>query len=376
MRRRYHVRAPGVLYLLLVLAVGFVAANRPGNLLVWVFAAMLSGVLLSGILSGWPLMKLRVRRRVPATTVAGEPLVLRYEVSQGSRAWPAFAVSVRELSVRPTGAAPMPAPAFVRHVGPRETVVAEAVAWPARRGALRFGPFRAETAFPFGLLGKSVRFDDDASCLVLPRARPLRPGVLRELAGEGRTGTASRPRIGPGSDFLGLREYRPGDSIRSVAWRRSSAGGELAVIERSVDAPPRVGVVLDLRRPTDDLRVDGDRSSARELEEDAIVLAASLLQAAASEGMETSLTVLGLPGPVAGARAGRRQLERELCALAALDLDAPRDASAAHAESGARSSVIVVHVDRADLSVGGPASVHLVAGQLRSMAADAVEGAR
>lgn len=374
MRRRYHVRAPGVLYLLLVLAVGFVAANRPGNLLVWVFAAMLSGVLLSGILSGWPLMRLRVRRRVPATGVAGEPLVLRYEVSQGSRAWSAFAVSVRELRVGPHDA--VPAPAFVRHVGPRETVVAESVAWPARRGALRFGPFRAETAFPFGLIGKSVRFDDEAECLVLPRARALRPGVLRELAGEGRTGAASRPRTGPGSDFLGLREYRPGDSIRSVAWRRSSAGGGLAVIERSMDAPPRVGVVLDLRRPTGALRVEGGPSRARELEEDAIVLAASLLQAAASEGMETSLAVLGLPGPAAGARAGRRQLERELCALAALDLDAPRDASATAAELGARTSVIVVHVDRADLSVGGPASVHLVAGQLRAMSADSEDGAR
>jgi uncharacterized protein (DUF58 family) len=374
MRRRYHVRAPGVLYLLLVLAVGFVAANRPGNLLVWVFAAMLSGVLLSGILSGWPLMRLRVRRRVPATGVAGEPLVLRYEVSQGSRAWSAFAVSVRELRVGPHDA--VPAPAFVRHVGPRETVVAESVAWPARRGALRFGPFRAETAFPFGLIGKSVRFDDEAECLVLPRARALRPGVLRELAGEGRTGAASRPRTGPGSDFLGLREYRPGDSIRSVAWRRSSAGGGLAVIERSMDAPPRVGVVLDLRRPTGALRVEGGASRARELEEDAIVLAASLLQAAASEGMETSLAVLGLPGPAAGARAGRRQLERELCALAALDLDAPRDASATAAELGARTSVIVVHVDRADLSVGGPASVHLVAGQLRAMSADFGDGAR
>jgi hypothetical protein len=38
--------------------------------------------------------------------------------------------------------------------------------------------------------------------------------------------------------------------------------------------------------------------------------------------------------------------------------------------------VIVVHVDRADLSVGGPASVHLVAGQLRAMSADFGDGAR
>ena len=374
MRRRYHVRAPGLLYLLLVLAVGFIAANRPGNLLVWVFAAMLSGVLLSGILSGWPLMRLEARRRVPATSTAGEPLVLRYEVSQGSRAWPAFAV--RLVEALPRGAGVPVAPAFVRHVGPRETVVAEAVAWPSSRGVLAFGAFRAETSFPFGLLGKSVRYDGPASCLVLPRTLPLRSGVLRELAGDGRTGTVSRPRIGPGSDFLGLREYRPGDSVRSVAWRRSTAAGELAVIERSVDAPPRLGVVLDLRRPTAELRVEGGLARARELEEDAIVLAASLLRAAVEAGMETSLTVLGLPGPAAGARAGRRQLERELCALAALDLDAPREAGAGLPGIDGRSSVIVVHVDRADLSVGGPSSVHVGASQLASLTAPAQGGAR
>lgn len=45
MRRRYHLHPPGLLYLLLVVVLGIAAANRPGNLLVWVFAAMLAGVL-------------------------------------------------------------------------------------------------------------------------------------------------------------------------------------------------------------------------------------------------------------------------------------------------------------------------------------------
>ncbi len=67
MRRRYHVHPPGLLYLVLVVVVAIAAANRPSNLLIWVFAAMLSGVLLSGILSGQPLMGVHAERSVPRT---------------------------------------------------------------------------------------------------------------------------------------------------------------------------------------------------------------------------------------------------------------------------------------------------------------------
>jgi uncharacterized protein (DUF58 family) len=173
---------------------------------------------------------------------------------------------------------------------------------------------------------------------------------------------------------VGLREYRPGDAIRSVAWRRSSATGHLTVIERSVDASPRLHVVLDLRRPTAELRLAGG-ADPRALEEDAIVLAASLLSAGVREGMESGLTVLGLPGARVRVRAGRRQLDRAMIALASIDLDAPRDAGDRLAGVDSRDAVLVVHVDRADATIGGRASVHLTASQLASLAAEAGEPA-
>ena len=83
MRRRYHIHPPGLLYLVLVVLVGLAAANRPSNLLVWVFAAMLAGVLLSGILSGQPLMGLRAERSLPRTGRVGEPVIVRYTVING-----------------------------------------------------------------------------------------------------------------------------------------------------------------------------------------------------------------------------------------------------------------------------------------------------
>jgi uncharacterized protein (DUF58 family) len=360
LRRRYHLHLPGLLYLGLVVLVGLAAANRPNNLLVWVFAAMLSG-----IVSGFMLMRVHVTRLAPRTGRVGEPITVRYVVANDSAVWPAFALFVRELSPMRTSRA------FVQHVGPREQVTTEGICWPERRGPLRFGAVRAETVFPFGLVMKSVRSDEPAECLVFPRIEPLRPGVLAALSEEGFAGASTSTRPGPGSDFLGVREYRPGDSVRHISWRRSAATGQLAVVERSVDAPPRVHVVLDLRRPTSALRVDAAGPAPRDLEEDAIVLAASLLAQADRDGYESRLTVLGLPSPAMPMRRGHWHVQKQLAALAALDLDAPRDGAAAPAPDRTRAAVLVVHVDRGDLSVGGASAVHLAAGRLASLRAHA-----
>jgi uncharacterized protein (DUF58 family) len=210
---------------------------------------------------------------------------------------------------------------------------------------------------------------------VLPRIERLRPGVLASLAGGSVPGPSTSTRPGAGSDFLGIREYRPGDSLRHVAWRRSASTGTLAVIERSVDAPPRIRVAVDLRRPTSQLRVDADARAPRDLEEDAIVLAASLLAAAQRDGYETRLCVLGLPSPSMPMRRGHWHLQKELAVLASLDLDAPRDAGASLPEDRERTATFVVHVDRADVRAAGPDAVHLGAGQLQALAGGAPGGA-
>jgi uncharacterized protein (DUF58 family) len=391
MRRRYHIHLPGLVYLLLVLMVGLALASRPNNLLVWVFAAMLASVLLSGIVSGFMLMRVVVTRTVPRTAPAGEPLVIRYQVRNGSRLWPVLALFIREMPPgrarrrrswrglwrgRPgdEGGAPIPR-AFVQHVGPGETLVAETATVPLRRGPLRLDRLRCETVFPFGLLLKSVRFDQRSETLVLPRVVRLRPSVLGALAARGPAGSATSRRTGPGADFLGVREYRAGDSLRHVSWRRSATTGTLAVIERSVDVPPRVHVVLDLRRPTADLRLDPAGPDARASEERAISLAASLLAQADRDGYEHRLSVLGLPSPMMPLRRGHWHLQRALAVLGALELDGPRAGADTPPLDRERTSVLVVHVDRADLAVGGPAAAHLTAAQFEALQAPREERA-
>ncbi|MEY3023910.1 MAG: hypothetical protein RJA16_736 [Planctomycetota bacterium] len=350
-RYRYRVRLAGLLFLAVTLLLGVAAATRPNNLLVWIFGLMLGSILVSGVVSGFMLMKLSVRRLDPRRAVAGEPAKLRYEVVNRSKAWSAFGLSIRE---RPVGGVEgwdrfcEPASAGLVHVGPGETMHAETWILPRRRGRLAFREIDVSSRFPFGLIEKVLRIEHDYEVLVHPRVLPVRAGVLAGLRSGRGGGLDASPRPGDGEEFFGLRDYRPGDSIRQIAWKRLAGLGRLATIERSTSGPPRLVVSLDLRTPTANLR--SGEIAPRELEERAITIAASLAAESMRHGYEVGLEVLGLEAPRLPVRSGHWHLERMLGALAALGLDQPRIAARAAAVPvrTVRATIHPVHPARLD----------------------------
>lgn len=371
-RRIYQIPLGGAAYFVITILLGVASAYRPNNLLVWTFAAMLAGVIVSGVISGSMLVRLRVTRLDPRPGRVGEPIAVRYAVRQRARWWPLFDLSIEEAPVSgPLGwqHAGRMAPAWLMHVGPGETAHLEAVFVPSRRGRFRFEAMHAASSFPFGLLRKVIVFRQPMEVLVLPKVVPLRRDLLRSLAPHGIGGVRTSRDPGPGEDFLGVREYRPGDSPRQIAWRRRAGLEELATIERSTQSPPRLRVVLDLSRPTEALRVSpAVKGSARSLEEDAITLAASLLAAAEREGYEYALEVLGMESPKAPLRRGHWHLQRLMAALARIDLDAPRGGGA-RTEREERAATVIVHVDRVELGADRPDAVHLAATRLGDLSA-------
>lgn len=372
-RRRTRIVSTGVAFVVVVLVVGLAAGGRPNNLLVWVFSAMLASLLVSGIVSGFMLLGLRATRVVPRRGRVGEPLLIRYELANRARLLPAYDIRVEEIAAaaprgvsRPTPtrtAPPRLAPAgdaWVLHVGPRDTVHAEAVFRPLRRGPVRLAAFEVSSTFPFGFLRKVLRFESEGETLIHPEILPVRAAVLARVTAGGIGGHRMSGEPGGGDDFFGVREYRPGDSVRQIAWKRLAGTGRLASIERSRAVPPRVRILLDLRTPTDRIRL-AEGEDARTLEERAIVLAASLLALADRLGYEYALAVAGLDIPPNALRRGHFHREKLMSLLAALDLDAPRTAGNGLASSDERATVVVVHPDRADTSVAPAAGWHFTA---------------
>lgn len=374
MRRLYHVPLAGASYFVVTILLGVAAAYRPNNLLVWAFSAMLAGVIVSGVISGGMLVRLRLTRLEPRPGRVGEPMALRYAVRNRARWWPLFDLSIEEAPVAGAhgwNASGRIAPAWILHAGPDEVAHVEGTFMPMRRGRFHFETIQAASSFPFGLLRKIVVFRQPSDVLVLPAIRSLKPGVLRMLAPRGMGGVRTSTAAGPGVDFLGVREYRPGDSPRQIAWRRRAGLEDLVTIERSTQAPPRVRVVLDLVRPTKQLRVDAGPEAfarARALEEDAITLTASLLAAADREGYEYALEVNGTGQPATLLRRGHWHLQRLMIMLASIDLDAAR-VEQRRSDRDERTALVMIHVDRVDLAHDRPGALHLAATRLGDLIA-------
>jgi len=391
-KRRTRLVSTGVVYILVIIAVGLAAAGRPNNLLVWVFSFLLAALLISGIVSGWMMMPVRAVRIEPRRGRVGEPLLVRYEIVNTSRFIPAYDIRVEERLLGPRARAfrrahaPKPlsleaaGSAWVMHVGPRERLHGEAVFRPTRRGPVRLNEFEVSTTFPFGLMRKVLRFTQSGEVLIHPEIRVLRADLLAKVASGGYGGHRLSSDAGGFDDFFGVREYRSGDSVRSIAWKRLAGTGTLATIERSRSVPPRMRVLIDLRTPTAQLRT-ADGEDARTLEERAIVLAASFLALSDRLGFEYALSIAGFDVPPVTLRKGHFHREKLMSALAAIDLDAERSRANGLSASDERSTVIVVHPDRVDLGVAPADAWHFTSRQLESLvdahnAPSAAENAR
>lgn len=94
-----------------------------------------------------------------------------------------------------------------------------------RRGVLPLGHCTVSTRYPLGLFRAWAHLELQAECLVYPRPGPERP-LPQSLAykphesGDKGRGVA---------DFVGFRDYRPGDSPRHVFWKAAAREQALLV---------------------------------------------------------------------------------------------------------------------------------------------------
>jgi len=115
-----------------------------------------------------------------------------------------------------------------------------------RRGVYTFPLLNLRSTGPFGFFKSHRRLAVPTELLIYPFYHPLKG--LRILE---RRDFASRPaqRVGPGSQVIGTRDYRSGDSLRLVHWRSTARTGSLVVKEFTDDEDMTLTVVLDLHRP-------------------------------------------------------------------------------------------------------------------------------
>ncbi len=111
------------------------------------------------------------------------------------------------------------------------------------------GPLRISTAFPFGMIRSTVRFEQSANILVYPRIGRL-TSRWSSLLDESNLGAQRRPRQGPAEgEFYALRNWRSGDSRRHIHWRTSARRGVLMVRQFERLHGRNLTILLDLWQP-------------------------------------------------------------------------------------------------------------------------------
>ena len=109
------------------------------------------------------------------------------------------------------------------------------------RGPVGARSWVTETSDVIGLY-RSRRANPDAEiAVVLPRFASLAESAdAREMEA-----SAAAPRAGSGTELFGVREYRPGDSLRRIHWRSSARHGELVVREYEPPGVRTLGIFCD-----------------------------------------------------------------------------------------------------------------------------------
>jgi uncharacterized protein (DUF58 family) len=143
-----------------------------------------------------------------------------------------------------------------------------------KRGAYTLQGFRVETGFPFGILRARRTFHEKRPLLVYPKFTPLGHLTLPTGRRYQPGGVALASEIGESFEYLGNREYRPGDNVRDIDWRATARMQRPIVREWVEEYMLRVAVVLDTHVPGELSRKQKDQQ--REAFERAVSVTAAV----------------------------------------------------------------------------------------------------
>src|SRR3954469_5511465 len=294
---RLRRRAAGLAFGAVILFV--IGTNTQAGWL-FVLAALLLGTVLAGIVV--PLVALRglaVELSAPAETHQGGDTAVQLTVTNRGRAvrWGLVA------SDEHVGGAT----AYIGSARPGESVEVRTVRGAPRRGEARTAWVELRSAAPFGVAERRRRLPADATTLVLPRVVPLGALPFVDLASSREAAVETVGRRGQGPDYLGVREFRPGDPIRQVHWRLTARHGELVVRDLEEHRVPRLAIWVDTHGDADAL-------------DEACSAAASILASASTTGVGVRFAAATPTGPSVASRASSLVLHRWLARIGASDV--------------------------------------------------------
>ncbi len=156
---------------------------------------------------------------------------------------------------------------------------------PEYRGQYPIGRPEVCCAFPFGIWTARKSIDRCDRVTVRPMLLPLQ-GVF-EVSGQQMADSGDGNRLGTTGDFLGVRDFRRGDSLRSIHWAQTARTGNFVVCERG--GPQMQTVAIELSTAP----CEGGRLAVQENLAWRVRIVASLIDLLGSRHIPFRLTVDG-----------------------------------------------------------------------------------
>ncbi len=294
-RGRTAICREGWYLLLLLAAIGTWAILREANLLLITVGMLFGPLVLNWRLAVTTLRNIKIRRHTGSGIYAGGSLTVEVELRNPRKRLGSWMVVVSDRMHRETPAtgseSPRPQVLFPYVPAGDSKRQVYRISMP-HRGRYQIGPTVVTTRFPFGLFRRTIQVDQRESVVVYPRLGRLTPAWRRGYleSPQGQRGI-QRPTRAVG-DFLAVRQWQSGDSIRAVHWRGTARHGQLMVRQFEQPGEQNTALLLDLWQPAE--------PSQEQLEnvEMAISFAATLVVDMCRAQRSRLLLAIGGPKPV------------------------------------------------------------------------------
>jgi uncharacterized protein (DUF58 family) len=238
MRRKLEVTLAGKWYIALTIGLGVAAILSGNNVLYLIESILLSGMILSGVLSERAISAVEVRAmRAPiaACTESADTISLSNHSKQTL-----FCIEILEWNGKKFDSL-----SFVPRIGPNASIKVSSDQKLKSRGVHSWSGFAVATSFPFGFARKLRLIDGPGERLVWPK----RDGQLHAKAQE----ALKRERVSTAGDFSEgeVRAASQDDDPRTIIWTMSGRGTEdYARVRKKESASAQV--LLDRREAQSD----------------------------------------------------------------------------------------------------------------------------
>ena len=230
-RQRILPTIPGLVLLVLILAIGLAAYNTGNNILFITLALLLSSLVLSGVLAWLNFTGTEWRLVAQPPFRVGQEAEVVVELRNRKKLLPTYALWF-DVAARTTDAS---ARLYLRRR--LEVGGSDRLCWtyrPARRGRETLVLSGMGSLFPFGFLRKTMGASVHREVRVWPARVACSFGGAAVARFQKESREVARP--GGGNDLIGLRRYRAGDSHRRIHWKASARMRQLLVRQNATEA--------------------------------------------------------------------------------------------------------------------------------------------